>query len=124
MINKQAYINAIYQDIEIVRGDTLSFNFQLQGLGGAVPTFTMTIKEHYDDATSVIQIASSDADPKPFRQVDYDSLTDTTTYVVRIKNELTNDLELTRYYYDLRAIINGNVLTLMRGRFTAVYDVT
>ena len=29
MLNKQDYINAIYQDIEIVRGDTLAFNFDI-----------------------------------------------------------------------------------------------
>lgn len=124
MINKQAYLNAIYQDIEIVKGDTLSFNFQLQGLGGSTPVFTLTVKEHYDDNTSVIQVTSTDPAPKPFRQIDYDADTDTTTFVCRIKNELTDDLELMRYYYDLHMTVNGDSITLMRGRFTALYEVS
>lgn len=124
MINKQAYLNAIYQDIEIVKGDTLSFNFQLQGLGGATPVFTLTVKEHYDDNTNVIQVKSTDPAPKPFRQIDYDADTDTTTFVCRIKNELTDNLELMRYYYDLHMTVNGDSITLMRGRFTALYEVS
>ena len=38
MINKQDYINSINQNIEMVRGDTLEFNFQIVG-ADSTPTF-------------------------------------------------------------------------------------
>ena len=38
MLNKQNFLNAINQNIEMVRNDTLAFNFEIQGLQGDLPT--------------------------------------------------------------------------------------
>ena len=42
MINKQDFANFFEQNIEIVKGDTLSFNFQIAGLDGDAPRKTTT----------------------------------------------------------------------------------
>lgn len=120
MVNKQDYINSIYQDIDMVKGDTLSFNFQVGGLSGISHTVAFTCKEHYDDDTALFSCSVGNG----ISVVDYDEDTDTTTYVVRVAPGKTADLDLGRYYYDLQLTAGGDILTLMRGRLTLVYEVT
>lgn len=119
MINKQDFINAINQDIEIVKGDTLAFNFQVQGLDGSEATFTLTVKEHPDDD---ILFTADLGDGITLDS--YDELRDVATYNLRITPAKTKTLDIARYYYDLEMNVNGDVFTLMRGRFTLVYEIS
>ena len=119
MLNKQDYMNAIYQDIEMVRGDTLSFDFQVQGLNGTIPSIVFSCAESYNDAPIFTTDTSGD-----ITRESYDSLTDTATYNVFIRPNKTKTLPLNRYYYDLQLSTDEDVITLMRGRLTLVYDVT
>lgn len=122
MINKQDFINAINKNIEMVRGDTLAFNFQLTGLKSRnayedlIATFA--VAEHYDDE-SLIEITNDNG----IVLEDYNTAKDTATFSVNVAPNYTKTLDLTRYYYDLQIKDNNNVITLMRGRLTLVYDV-
>lgn len=120
MVNGQDFINAITQDIEIVRGDTLSFNFQLSGLGQEEATITFTCKENPADDTAVFSVSTNSG----ISLEEYDAMTDTATYTVRIPPAATSGKELARYYYDLQLSTSSDVITLMRGRFELVYEVT
>lgn len=119
MVNKQEFLNAIYQDIEIVKGDTLAFNFQLQGLKGETPEIFFSCAEHYDE-TPLFTLDLIDG----ISLEDYNVATDTATYSVRVAPSKTKYLDVARYYYDLEVDIDGDVLTLMRGRLTLLYGVT
>lgn len=119
MLNKQDFYNTINQDIDLVRGDTLSFGFELVGLQGATPDFTFTCKDHYDG-----DIVFSADNESGISLDNYNEANDTATYTVWIDPNKTKDLELTRYYYDLEMRLDDDVITLMRGRFTLLYDVT
>lgn len=120
MINKQAYINAITQDIEMVRGDTLAFNFQLSGLGSREEyealTVNFAIAEKYDGMV-LINCTNGDG----IELEDYTE--DVATFSVCVAPNLTQPLDVARYYYDLQIKDDYNVVTLMRGRLTLVYDV-
>jgi hypothetical protein len=122
MINKQDFINAINKNIEMVRGDTLAFNFQLTGLKSRdayedlIATFA--VAEHYDDE-SLIEITNDNG----IVLEDYNTAKDTATFSVNVAPNYTKTLDLTRYYYDLQIKDDNNVITLMRGRLTLVYDV-
>ena len=120
MLNKQDYINAIYQDIEIVRGDTLAFNFELQGLNGVTPYIVFTCAETYNDAP----IFTSDTTGGDITLEEYDAEKDVATYSVVVEPAKTKTMDLARYYYDLELSTNDDVITLMRGRLTLVYGVT
>lgn len=120
MLNKQDYMNAIYQDIDMVKGDTLAFNFQLQGLSGVTPNIAFTCAEHYNNEP----LFTSDTTEGSIAVIDYDSFSDTTTYSVVINPNKTVSLDLGRYYYDLQLSTDDTVITLMRGRLTLAYDVT
>ncbi len=122
MINKQDYINAINQNIEMVRGDTLAFNFQLSGLGSRnayeALAVTFAVAEHYDN-DKVIECVNGDG----IGLVDYNAVKDTATFSVFVAPAKTKTLDLTRYYYDLQIKDTDNVITLMRGYLTLLYDV-
>lgn len=123
MVNNQDFYNAIKRDIEIVRGDTMAFNFQLAGIGGVEPTkVTFMIKENHEDADedalAVCELGNG------ITLQSYDTPTDTLTYSVRLSPAKTDGLDLARYYYDLQIVAGGDVLTLMKGRFTLDYEVT
>lgn len=119
MVNNQNFLNSINQNIDMVKGDTLAFNFQIQGLNGDEATFKFTVKEHPDEE---ILFAANLEDG--ISLVDYDALKDIATYSVHISPENTKGLALGRYYYDLEMQVNTDVLTLMRGRLTLLYEIS
>ena len=121
MLNKQDYINAIYQDIDMVKGDTLAFNFDIQGLKGVAPTIVFTCSEHYNDDEPLFT-ASTDNDGIEIAA--YNAVKNITTFSLWIDPIKTKDLDLARYYYDIELKLGDDVITLMRGRLTLVYEVT
>ena len=122
MINKQDYINAITQNIEMVRGDTLAFNFELTGLGSAAAyealTCTFAVVDKYDGA-KLVEVTKANG----ITLESYDNASDTALFSVCVAPNITKTLDVARYYYDLQIKDTENVLTLMRGDFTLVYDV-
>lgn len=123
MVNNQDFYNAVKRDIEMIRGDTMAFNFQLQGLGGVAPTkVTFMVKENHEDddedALLTCDIGSG------VTLLNYDAISDTYTYSVRVRPDMTTNLDLARYYYDLQVVAGDDVLTLMKGRFNLDYEVT
>lgn len=122
MVNKQDYFNAVNQNIEMVRGDNLAFNFQLSGLGSESAYNALivifAVAEHYDDETLIERTNGNG-----IALESYDAAKDTATFSVFVAPTMTKTLDLARYYYDLQIKYNNNVVTLMRGRLTLVYDV-
>ena len=119
MINKQDFLNAINQDIDIVKGDTLAFNFQLQGLEGVEPdTIIFSCAAHYYE-TPLFTVDYSDG----VTLEGYDEVNDILTYSLRVAPVKTKDLDIGAYYYNLEADIGEDVITLMRGRFTLLFEV-
>lgn len=115
------FFNAINKDITMVQGDTMSFNFQLQGLQGTDPSsIIFTCKETPEDNEPLFAVSLDDN----ISLQEYDTEHDISTYCVRIPPELTNNIALGRYFYDLQLSVNYDVLTLMRGRLTIVYQIT
>ena len=120
MINKQDFINAINQNIDMVKGDTLAFNFELQGLEGETPdAITFSCSEHYDD----VPLFTADLSDGITLE-EYNEVKDIALYSVRIAPNKTASLDLNRYYYDLQLSYNDDVITLMRGRLMLLYEVT
>ena len=122
MVNKNDFINAIDKNIDMVRGDILAFSFQLAGLKSRSAyedlIVTFAVAEHYDDE-SLVEITSGNG----IELEDYDTAKDTATFSVSIAPNNTKTLDLNRYYYDLQIKDDNNVITLMRGRLTLLWDV-
>lgn len=119
MLNKQNFLNAITQDIEMVRNDTLAFNFQLQGLNGAMPSDIIFYCTDNPNNTAIFTLDLTSG----ITLEDYDDETDTLTYSVRVAPEVTENLDIARYYYDMTMIYDTDRLTLMRGRLDLLYNI-
>lgn len=117
MVNKQDFLNSITEDITMVRGDTLAFSFILEGLESYEDLrVSFAVVEHYND----VPIILVDND----NGITLESVTEgKALFTVGVAPEFTRDMELGRYYYDLSFTDGDNVVTLMRGHFTLVYDV-
>ena len=122
MINKQDFLNAWAQEIEMVRGDTLAFNFQLAGLGSEAAyqalTCVFAVSEHYE-ANNVVEVTNYNG----ISLVEYDAAHDVATFGVSVAPASTKSLPLTRYYYELKIKDDTNVVTLMRGHLTLLFNL-
>lgn len=122
MVNTQDFNNSFYRDIEMVRGDSLCFNFQLQGLGTQEKyeglSVELKVAETYDDSP-IIECSIDDG----ISILNYDSEKDVATFGVYVEPNKTKILEIERYYYDLEVSNTDNVITVLRGRFNVLYDI-
>ena len=115
------FYNAFRKELAMIKGDTMAFNFQLQGLSGSTPSqITFTCREKPESASYYFQRTLLNG----IEQQDYDAETDTYTYSVRVRPEDTENLKAGWYYYDLQLDVNGDVLTLLKGRLIIDWDVT
>lgn len=115
------FYNAIRQDITIVKGDTCSFAFQVQGLGDDTrpSDIVLTCKAKIEDENALFTCSlGAEIDLRS-----YDPASDVLTYVVRIPPSATGGLNLGRYFYDLVIYVNNDTLTLLKGRVTIDYPV-
>lgn len=115
------FYNAIKRDITMIQNDTMSFAFQIQGLEGQSPdNIVFTCKETPESNEILFTVSLGDHISLRI----YDEINDVFTYVLRIPPELTEEIELGRYFYDLQIIVNADILTLLKGRLTLEYQVT
>ena len=115
------FYNAIRKELTMIKGDTLAFNFQVQGLDGATPTgIYFTCREKPESETFYFQRSLAEG----ITRVAYDAETDTATYSVRVRPDNTADLTAGRYYYDLQMTVNEDILTFMKGRINIEWQVT
>lgn len=121
MIESGYFMNAIIRNLEMVRADTMSFGFQVQGLKGQRPEFVQfSCKNSLEDREYLF--AQTLNDTIDIRS--YDAEKDILTYSVRIPPEATANLAEGRYYYDLEMRVNRDTITLMIGRLSIIEQVT
>ena len=121
LIDSGYFYNPIKRDIAMIQGDTCSFGFQLQGLGGQRPSsIYLSCKEKVEDEEALFRVSlNNNIDERS-----YDSDRDILTYGVRIPPQATRNIPLGRYFYDLQVVVNGDIITLMVGRLSLEYQVT
>ena len=115
------FYNPIKRDIVMIKGDTMSFGFQVQGLGATAPDFIQfTCKETVEDEDPLFAVSlDTTIDIRS-----YDAETDTYTFTVRVPPIATANIEVGRYFYDLELRANGDIITLMNGRLSIEAQVT
>lgn len=114
-------MNYYKNDIRHVRGDTFSHTILVEGLEQDLDSIYFTCRDGSNDNSEVLfEKCLNDG----ITFMDYDEETDTRTYIVRISPSDTKDLQSGTYYYDEQIEVNGDVLTIMKGRFILEQDVT
>lgn len=120
MVNKQSFLNAVNQNIDMVRGDSLTFNFTLKGLGSEAAYTGLTVNFSVGDGENTyINLTNGDG----VELTSYDSAVDTALFTVSLAPSNTKTLDVARYFYDLQIKDSETVLTLMRGYLTLLWEV-
>lgn len=107
MVNYSTY------NIDMVKGDTLSFGMEIEGLGQDLSSAYFTIRKSYEDEI-LVQKSLSDGISK----------VETGKYRVRVAPEDTEDLVAGRYVYDLKIEANGDDFTVLYGILSLAPNVT
>lgn len=106
-------------NLEMTKGDTLSFGLEIYNLGQPLNTAYFTCRANYDDGGNIFQ--------KSLNHGITLSSTDefgNYIYVVRLAPEDTENISVGKYYYDMQIELNGDVFTILKGILTIDYDVT
>lgn len=101
-------------DIEMIRGDTLAFGIEFEGLDQNLESAFFTVKTQSSSQKYVFQKSLGDGI----------TMAEANTYRVRVAPEDTENLSPGTYYYDLEIGVNSDVHTLLLGSFKIKQDVT
>ena len=104
-------------DLQMVRGDTFSFDLVLTDIAAeSIRSLYITVKKKATDTDSdaVIQKGLDDGV----------TLVEGTTYRFRIAPEDTEDVHAGKYVYDIQIRVEDDVYTLFSGAFNIAQDVT
>lgn len=119
MVNKKTFCNAEDATITMVKGDTMSFNFSIKGLGRVAENIYFTCKENLNNIVPLIVKGFNNG----VSLISYNEATDEAIYCLRLSRNDTRDLTPALYYYDLTLLEDYDQITLMRGRLNLIYSV-
>lgn len=101
-------------NMSMIRGDTLSFGIEIDGLDQDLESAFFSCKQNYDDDGYVFQKSLADGITK----------VETGKYIVRVAPTDTKDIQSGKYYYDLEIGVNSDIFTILKGILTVEPDVT
>ena len=101
-------------NITMVRGDTLSFGLEFEGLEQDLDTAYMSCKSSYSATSNSFQKSLGNGITK----------VETGKYRVRVAPADTANLTAGTYYYDLQIGVNDDIFTIMYGSLTLLPDIT
>ena len=107
--------NMSEENITMVKGDTLSFGLDIEGLGGQdLDSAFFTCKEVPTSNTHIFKKSLGDGITKQSAG----------KYVIRVSPADTADAIAGMYWYDCRIGLNGDVFTIMHGVLELLQNVT
>lgn len=101
-------------NLTMVKGDTLAFAVEVEGLEQDLDTAYFSCKIDPNDNSYVFQKTLDGGISK----------VETGKYRVRVAPEDTSNVDIGTYYYDLQIGLNSDVFTILRGKLTIEYEVT
>jgi len=114
-------MNYYKNDIRNIKGDTFSHPIIVEGLNQDLQGVYFTCRADLSDDSEVIFQKTLN---NGITFLYYDEETDTRTYAVRIAPADTKDLQSGTYFYDEKVFVNGDVITIMKGRFIIEQNAT
>ena len=112
-------MNYYRNDIRIVKGDTWSNTITIENLDQELETIYFTCRDSLNDNSEALFVKSLD---HGISLIEYDQEHDIRKYALRIAPADTKDLQSGTYNYDLELGVNGDIFTIMRGKFILEQD--
>ena len=104
-------------NIEMTKGDTLSFGVKIKDLGQKLDSAKFTVKNNYDDEPIFQKTLENGVEIDHIEGNDY-------YYKVRVAPEDTANLEPKKYYYDLDIQVNEDTFTILKGILDVGFDIS
>ena len=101
-------------NIKMIKGDSLSFTFEVEELGVDLDTVYFTVKNNEDDTTPLVQKSLTNGISK----------VDTDKYLIMLTPRDTKYLDTKAYFYDLEITIGESVHTIIKGLLKLEKDIT
>ena len=114
-------MNYYSNDISHLKGDTYSCGLVIEELGQEPEEIAFTCRDSLNDNSEVLFSATIG---DGISLVEYDKVKDIRKYAIRIAPSKTINLHSGAYYYDEEVRVNGDVFTIMKGRFILKQDCT
>lgn len=102
------------KDIILTKGDTFSFAIEFEGLDQELTNIYFSCKEETSSRVYIFQKSLNNGVTK----------INNSTYRVRVAPEDTKNIESGSYFYDLQISANGDVFTILKGKFIVEYEIT
>lgn len=102
----------------MVRGDTLRFNIEIEGLDTDLTGAYFSCKKNKDDTTYIFQKSLSDGITKA------EETETSKTYEIVVAPEDTEDVEDGNYFYDLQIQVGDDIFTPLLAILKIEKDVT
>lgn len=102
------------KNLKMVRGDTLAFGMELDGLNQDLDTCYFSCKKDATDTNYIFQKSLGSGIEK----------VTTNKYRIRVAPSDTSGVDIGNYYYDLQIGVNGDVYTIIRGILKIEWEIT
>lgn len=114
-------MNYYYNDITCFRGDTFSHLILDEDSDQEFDNIYFTCRDSLNDDSNILFEVSTN---NGITLIEHDTEKNIRKYLVRIDPSLTKNLQSGVYYYDEQVAINGDVVTIMHGKFIIKQDIT
>jgi len=101
------------EHIKMIRGDTLAFGFEVEGIAELDAVY-FSVKKTKNEDEYILQKTLNNGVEK----------IEDGKYSVRVAPADTHDLEAGIYYYDLQIVKNGDIFTVLYGTLIIETDIT
>ena len=112
-------MNYYNNNIIHIKGDTFSCGFTVEDLGQNIESAKFTCRDSANDNSNVLFQKTLE---NGISLVETDNVNDIKKYAVRVAPNDTKNLQAGTYYYDLEIGVNGDIFTIMKGRFVLEQD--
>ena len=106
------------ENLEMIRGDTFSFDLEIEDLSSDLTSAYFSCKKNKDDEEYLFQKSLENGIEK------IDSTDTSRTYKFTLSPNDTNDFEKGNYFYDIQIVVNDDVFTPFIGILRIIDDVT
>lgn len=100
-------------NLSMVRGDTLAFAFEIDGVASLDSAY-FTVKANVQDDNYILQKSLNSGI----------TVVETGKWRVRVAPEDTANIEVGSYYYDLEIGVNSDIYTIITGKLKVQQDIT
>lgn len=112
-------MNYYANNIIHTKGDTFSCGFTVEDLEQSIESAKFTCRDSLKDNSNVLFQKTLG---NGITLVETDTEKDIKKYAVRVAPNDTKNLQAGTYYYDLEIGVNGDIFTIMKGRFVLEQD--